>query len=139
MRMSDLVLHAAALGLRVERQHLPSELNGEIRSDGTILINVDRRISVQREVLAHEIGHHVHGHDQSADRHNHERAERQADTYAARLLISPMLFKRAEAIVGSHPRLLAAELEVSRHLVALWQDSYRRDRIEMARRHRATA
>lgn len=139
MRMSDVVLHAAALGLRVERQDLPGDLNGEIRSDGTILLNADRRLSVQREVLAHEIGHHVHGHDQSADRHDHERTERQADTYAARLLISPMLYRRAEAIVGTDPRLLAAELEVSRRLVTLWQDSYRRDRIELARRHRVSA
>lgn len=120
--MDDLIAHAAAMGLRVKWRDL-GRRHGELHSSGLVILNQRRTQRVQRITLAHEIGHHWHGHDWTRA---HDRAvdERQADTYAARLLISPADYALAERLVGCHPGALAKELGVTARLVELWRHSY---------------
>lgn len=120
--MEDLLQHADELGLRVQFRNL-GRRHGEIHSSGLVVINDRRPLAQQRQTLAHECGHHVHGHDWTG-RHDRERDERQADTYAARLLISPAAYAEAEALVGAHDGALARELNVTARLVALWRADY---------------
>lgn len=132
MHMEDLLEHAHAMGLRVLRRDL-GRRNGQVHSSGLIIINPHRSLGAQRETLAHEIGHHVHGHDWTAARHDKAADERAADTYAARLLISPAEYAIAERICGPNVRALARELNVSMLLVELWQASYQAERFERVR------
>ncbi len=117
--MDELIEHAEALGLRVVWRDL-GRRNGELTSAGVVLLNPRKSVLTQRVTLAHECGHHWHGHDWTRA-HNRERDERQADTYAARLLILPLDYAVAEQIAGPHPGALARELGVTRRLVELWQ------------------
>lgn len=122
--MQDLIDHATAMGLRVKWRDL-GRRSGELHSSGLILLNPRKTMLTQRVTLAHEIGHRHHGHDWTRE---HDRAtdERQADTYAARLLISPTDYALAERLVGHHPGALAKELGVTARLVELWRQSYER-------------
>lgn len=121
--MEDLLQHAAELGLRVQFRDLGRVVNGTIHSSGLVLINDRRSMAQQRITLAHECGHHVHGHDWTG-RHDRDRDEREADTYAARLLISPEAFAEAEALVGARDNALARELNVQARHIALWRADY---------------
>ncbi|QGH68566.1 ImmA/IrrE family metallo-endopeptidase [Pseudactinotalea sp. HY158] len=93
--------------------------NGELTSGGLVRLNPRKPAIVQRCTLAHEMGHWWHGHDWTRD-HDQLRDERQADAYAARLLISPAEYALAERL-NPHPGAIAKELEVTRHLVEVWQ------------------
>lgn len=120
--MQDVLEHARQLGLRVKWRDL-GRRNGELHSSGLIIVHPRRNVNVQRFVIAHECGHWVHGHDWSA---MHDRAadERQADTYAADVLISPVEYRLAEQIAGSDARSIARELGVPVRLVDLWRARY---------------
>lgn len=99
--------------------------SGEIHSSGLVFINHTKSLLTQRVTLAHECGHWVLGHDWTND-HDHARDERDADTYAARLLISPEAYAAAEALVGPHDGAIARELVVTADLLPLWRESYLR-------------
>lgn len=118
MTLDDLVAHAESLGLRVKWRDL-GRRSGELTSGGLVLVNDRKSILTQRVTIAHEIGHHFHGHDWTRT-HDVERDERQADLYAARLLIRPADVERAAAIAGGHPGAMARELGVTARLVTLW-------------------
>lgn len=120
--MDDLLEHAAAMGLRVQFRDL-GRRHGEVHSTGLVVINDRRPAQAQRITLAHECGHHAHGHDWR-ERHDRDRDERQADTYAARLLISAADYLDAEQAVGCHPGALARELGVTARLIELWRADY---------------
>jgi len=121
--MESLLAHAASLGLTVKWRDL-GRRNGELTSSGLVLLNPRKSLTTQRITLAHECGHHWHGHDWTRS-HDRERDERQADAYAARLLIEAADYAAAERIVGPHPGALAKELGVTPRLVMLWQDARR--------------
>lgn len=80
-------------------------------------------MNTHRKVLAHECGHWFHGYDWIRA-HDRPRDERRADTYAARLLISPAAYMDAERVVDSRPGALARELNVTTRLVELWRADY---------------
>ena len=122
--MEDLLEHAAGLGLRVKFRDL-GRRHGEVHSSGLVVVNDRRPLPVQRIALAHECGHHFYGHDWTAD-HDRERDEREADTYAARLLITPEAFAEAESLVGCGDSALARELNVQAKHIALWRAAYLR-------------
>lgn len=117
--MEDLIWHAKGAGLGVNFRDL-GRRHGELRSGGVVIINDRRPVRQQRITLAHELGHWAHRHDWRAE-HDVERDEREADTYAALLLIAPLDYAIAERIVGSHPAHLARELGVTVHLIQVWQ------------------
>lgn len=93
---------------------------------GLIVVNYRSTEQVQRLTLAHELGHCHHGHDWTRE-HDQERDEREADRFAARLLISREAYADAERLVGNHPGALARELGVTRRLVALRAEDFARD------------
>jgi Zn-dependent peptidase ImmA (M78 family) len=124
--VQELIDHAAAMGLRVKWRNL-GRRSGEVHSSGLILLNPRKTEFSQRITLAHEIGHAHHGHDWTGA-HDVERDEREADTYAARLLISAADYAFAEQIVGEHPGALAKELGVTVRLVELWREAHRNER-----------
>lgn len=118
--MDSIIAHAMELGLGVKWRDL-GRRSGELTSQGLILLNPRKSMLTQRITLAHECGHWWHGHDWTRE-HDVERDERQADTYAARLLINPVEYAMAEKIVGHHPGALAKELGVTARLIELWRD-----------------
>ncbi len=64
------------------------------------------------------------------------RDEREADTYAARLLVTPEAFAQSEALVGCRDNALARELNVQALHIALWRADYLK-RVGVVRRLRA--
>ena len=120
-KLNSLLQHAASIGCRVYFLPIDDQLDGYLSANGDIVINSRMTETYQREVLAHELGHVHHGHDWRAP-HDEPRDERQADLYAARLLISPVEYAAAEQL-HSHPGAIAKELGVSQYLIELWQGS----------------
>lgn len=129
--MDELIVHAETLGLRVKFDNL-GRRSGELRRSGLVLLNHRKSLLTQRMTLAHECGHAWHGHDWTLY-HDRERDEREADVYAARLLIRTEDYAYAERIVGDHPGAIAKELGVTRHLVDLWREDYGRRRVRHLR------
>lgn len=125
--MQNVVAHAMRLGLRVKYRDL-GRRNGELTSGGLILVNSRKPQIVQRCTVAHEVGHFWYGHDWTRD-HDRARDEWQADSYAARLLISPVDYALAETLHGPHPGAIAKELEVTRRLVEIWRQGLDQSRV----------
>jgi Zn-dependent peptidase ImmA (M78 family) len=121
--MDDLLEHAHAMGLRVKFDNL-GRRHGEVRSSGLIVVNDHRPLKGMRITLAHEIGHAAHGHDWTTARHEVARDERQAKTYAARLLITPTQYREAERELGTEACHLARALGVTSELIELWKASF---------------
>lgn len=111
------------MGLHVKFESL-GRANGYLHSSGLVHLNYRRCLTTQRVTLAHEMGHWHHGHDWTMA-HDRARDERQADIYAAHLLISPVEYEIAERLYGVHPGALARELGVTRRLVELWQSGHK--------------
>ena len=88
----------------------------------TRTISTRRGMSIQqyRSVLAHELGHAVHGDTPTGNGHFDQRQERRADEYAAQLLITPADFETAAIWHHGHLPAIADELEVTKHLLKTW-------------------
>jgi Zn-dependent peptidase ImmA (M78 family) len=80
------------------------------------VIGFDLAPTRQRSVLAHELGHAYYDHRC----HDDLRCERQADAYAAALLIDPGEYAQAEAL-SQDPEFIADELGVPVKLVHAYQ------------------
>ncbi len=87
-----------------------------------------------RSVLAHELGHAVLGHLPSAVPAIRRQQERQADEWAACLLITAEAYAQAEDARGPHLASLAFELDVTIELVVAYQRRLRRIGAETLRR-----
>ena len=74
----------------------------------------------ENSVLAHELGHAVHG-----DTGHGTRQENRADQFAANLLISEDDCRLAEILYGPHPGAIAQGLGVTIHLVQVWTTQQR--------------
>lgn len=136
MDMEQLLQHAAQLGVRIKFRDL-GRRHGEVHSSGLIIVNPNRSGPAVMITVAHEIGHVVHHHDWSDARHDRELDERQAETYAARLLVSTERYRVAEACVGSDPRALAKELDLTPRLIHLWKTSFSQELLTTRRHLRA--
>lgn len=108
------------LGLRIAYRDL-GRRNGELTRGGLIVVNHNKPVVVQRCTVAHEMGHWHYGHDWTRD-HNRERDERQADMYAAKLLICSHEYATAERVHGPYTSPIARELGVTPQLVRVWQE-----------------
>ncbi|WP_407316710.1 ImmA/IrrE family metallo-endopeptidase [Isoptericola halotolerans] len=134
MSLEDLIAAAEELGVHVKWMDLGRRA-GELRRSGLVLLNHRKSVLTQRCTLAHEMGHWTLGHDWTLY-HDVPRDEREADAYAAELLISPVEYALAERTHGEHPGALARELEVTRRLIEVWQDDvWRRATRPTVRRH----
>lgn len=115
--MRELIAHAARMGVSVHVAHLPAPYRGWYDIDAArVVYDFDLTPIEQREVLAHELGHVHHGHE-CEDNPDHERL---ADAYAARLLIHPDDYARAEALADD-PTYIAEELDVTPELVVTYR------------------
>ena len=85
-------------------------------SERLIVLDLCLAESAEVSVLSHELGH-AHYRDTGTD----PRQEVRADRWAARRLIDPHEYARAEEMVGPHPGALAVELGVSRWVVETFQ------------------
>jgi Zn-dependent peptidase ImmA (M78 family) len=120
----DLLAAAASMGLHVKFTNLGRRA-GEVRRSGLVLINERKSAIAQKVALAHEMGHWHHKHDWSAA-HDVPHDERQADAYAAHLLISPAEYVLAEQLYDGHAGAIARELDVTAPIVHAWRDLLRR-------------
>lgn len=75
----------------------------------------------ENSVLAHELGHAIHGNLGHGD----TRQENRADRFAADLLITGDNYRQAELLYGPRPRAIAHELGVTVHLVTVWRSTHR--------------
>ncbi|WP_296103041.1 ImmA/IrrE family metallo-endopeptidase [uncultured Corynebacterium sp.] len=90
-----------------------------------------RTISIRRDLgwvnahctLAHELGHALNSHDSRVEAWLRGRQEREADIFAANVLIDPSEYKSAELLYGPHPGAIAHELGVTNHLVEVWRET----------------
>jgi hypothetical protein len=107
------LLHlAASQGLTVHGAHLEEDTLG-LYSPDERRIYFDLKLTPfeRRSILAHELGHAHYGHDCDSPRN-----ERQADIFAARLLIDPAEYAQLERF-NPDPHFLADELHVTVDLI----------------------
>lgn len=71
--------------------------------------------------LAHELGHAHYGHAPGMGGWWSARQERQADRWAARLLVSSVEYGAVEYLHGPDTSGMAHELGVTRHVVEVWR------------------
>lgn len=107
---------ARSLGARITYAHMPPGIIGcynpmEKRVYADLRCTPDEKSSV----IAHELGHAHHGHtcDLGAD----SPIERQADSFAAQLLIEPLEYARADSLYGGEVHSIADEFSVTVDLV----------------------
>ncbi|WP_038549832.1 ImmA/IrrE family metallo-endopeptidase [Corynebacterium glyciniphilum] len=108
---------AYALGIEITTHH--GGERGRRYIDGTISLRDDLGPINRRCTLANELGHHVHNHQPIPAMH--DRQEREANDYAAELLIGPDEYQEAEALCDGHSGGIARELGVTVELVHVWQ------------------
>lgn len=114
--MRDLLRHAADQGLTVHACRLPQGMLGCYEPDAArIWFDLGLTPAERRSVIAHELGHHHHGHRESTPRN-----ERDADRFAASMLIDPGEYAQLEPI---HPDVftLADELQVTVKIVEAYR------------------
>lgn len=112
---------AAALGVTITDHH--GGAKGRRYPDGTISLRADLGPVNRRCTLAHELGHHYY--DDRPGGPCAARNETRADRFAADLLITTETYRDAETIYGPHAGAIAAELNVTVHLVHVWRDMTR--------------
>lgn len=120
----DLLDMASDLGVWVDVDDagwLEGDAGGWFPDYDLILLAPDLHPVEQRCTLAHELGHATHGHHAGTSGWLHARQERQADQFAATLLVSPLEYELAERLYGHSPSLLARELDVTTNIVTTWQ------------------
>ncbi|CAH0181911.1 hypothetical protein SRABI76_01553 [Microbacterium oxydans] len=123
--MDDLLRLIEAQGLRViERRG--RTLGGYDHASRSIRLDPGMSARTRRSVLAHELGHATLGHTVTTHAALRRRQERQADAWAARLLITPAAYAAAEALRGTHRASLAFELGVTIELVIAFQELLQR-------------
>jgi Zn-dependent peptidase ImmA (M78 family) len=124
---------AFELGVPVLRASLPDNISGAIQKDGEgykIVVNRNHSLTRQRFTVAHEIGHYIYHRDLLGAGTGDTRAyraegtdfpnpkitplqERQANTFAANLLMPGHLIKQLQAEGVRTPEGLASRLQVS--------------------------
>lgn len=114
--MRDLVQIVARYGLRLHGAHLPPNVRGYYSpAERRIYFDLRLTYNERRGTIGHELGHAHHGHDCSTDRN-----ERQADAFAARLLIRPEDYAEA-ARMNPDREFIADELRVPVDIVEAFE------------------
>lgn len=110
--LSDLAVIAADLDVTLHMAHLEHGLLGFYEpTEARVYFTFGLTHAEQRSVIAHELGHVHFGHTCATDQ-----GEREAETWAAQLLITPHAYAAAEQ--HSHdPHDIAESLEVTPDLV----------------------
>nr|DAH77158.1 MAG TPA: IrrE protein [Caudoviricetes sp.] len=85
----------------------------------TITVRYGLPYRYTRSFIAHELGHAHYGHKVSTPKN-----ERQADSYAAQLLITEEAYRRAEEAYGTSIEKLAYELDVMPSIITAWRQNH---------------
>lgn len=127
--MQELYNEAEALGVTIVEALLPEGVRGEyVHKERLIKLTKGMSERQKRSTLAHELGHAFHGHTKPQNGADRRRQERQANDYAARLLITPEAYAAAERIHGCHVGGLAHSLGVTPAVVQSWRSLWKRTR-----------
>lgn len=114
--MKQIIKAVGAYGLKLHGGHLEDGLLGFYSpEEGRIYFDIKLTPNERRTIIAHELGHAHYGHSCDSGKN-----ERQADTYAAHLLIDPTRYAEAER-VSADSHYLADELGVTADLVTHYQ------------------
>lgn len=118
--MEQLMTLATELGLTIVESH-GKHLAGYLPEDHIIRLtpNLPRRAA--RSLMAHEIGHHLHGHTPTPFGPLHARQERAANQWAAKYLIDMRAYAEAEHLRNGHLPSIAFDLDVTNELVTAYQ------------------
>jgi Zn-dependent peptidase ImmA (M78 family) len=109
----ELLHFATQNGVQVHATHLPEGILGEWDEQAhRIWFDIRLTPAEQRSVIAHELGHWYYGHTCSTGRN-----ERQADCFAAALLINPDEYARIEQI-SDDVEYIADELQVTEEVIS---------------------
>ena len=114
----DLHTHAQELGVRL-RRHTGGPKGIYHHTLRTISTRRGMSIQQYRSTLAHELAHAHYGDTPRRGIYS-VRQETRADSYAARLLITPQAFFDAATWHNGHLGGMADELEVTHHLLLRW-------------------
>lgn len=117
--MTELMKLAEQYGVTVELCHIDDAAGFYDPIAQRISLEIDLTPDELRSTFAHELGHVHHGH--TCDLGPDSPIERQADAFAARLLVDPEEYAAAERI-SSDVHYLADELSVTPDVV----DAFRR-------------
>ncbi|WBT08817.1 ImmA/IrrE family metallo-endopeptidase [Corynebacterium sp. SCR221107] len=111
----------------IERPDLRVDLNACWHADSrSIVVRWGLDPVTRRCAIAHELGHADAGHDCSSPR-----AEREADEFAAKLLIDYDEVERIAHESGWAPSEICAELGVTPDLFEVWSRLYEAGKIDM--------
>lgn len=119
----NLEMLAALHGITITT-HTGGEKGRWYSDTRTISLRKDLHPTLRYCTLAHELGHALNNHDSKAEAWLRDRQEREADIFAANVLIDPSEYKSAELLYGPHPGAIAQELGVTNHLVTVWQNTH---------------
>ncbi len=124
--MFDIEAYANTLGITVAYRPLPDHLPPAWWNPRSKTITVRKGLPRRkvRSLIAHELGHAHYGHTISTPK-----AERQADQYAARLLISEDDYRATEVAYGTNVEKLAFELDVTPNIIEAWRTLHERPKI----------
>jgi Zn-dependent peptidase ImmA (M78 family) len=114
--MLELIRFAASQGIELHAAHLGDDVFGYWSPDeGRIYFDLQLTPDERDVTIAHELGHVHYGH-----RCDSLRNDRQADMYAANLLIDPAAYAAAED-VNADPHHIAEELGVTVELIEFFE------------------
>lgn len=121
--LDEAIEYASSLGLNVEERPLEGLLSAVLLPEGVILLNSLRSVLTRKVAVAHECGHWHYGHDW---RHQHDqpRDERQANLFAAKVLIDPLDYAYAELLHDGNKGNISKEIGVPLPLIELWLPWY---------------
>lgn len=106
--LKDLIAIAASFGIRLHAAHLPENVLGLYDHEASLIyFDLSLTPSEQRSVIAHELGHAYYGHEGESPVN-----ERQADAFAAQLLVDPRDYAECEQI-NPDVHYIAEELSVT--------------------------
>lgn len=105
-------------GVTIHELPMTNDAHGYYDHEHKIIYISDRLPARWRvATLAHEYHHHLRGHTGPQPQH----VEDSVDEAAAKMIIDPDAYARAETAVGSHPGALAVELDTPKWIVEAWQ------------------
>ena len=122
---------AADLGIRVDETPVPDHWPHAIwiPPQRRIILRKGLDYVTRRCVLAHELGHAWHSHIKTGVDWLDDRMEKEADEYAATLLIQTVDYAEIEHTYGHQPEGIAWHLDVLPHLIPIWQRVHPRNTV----------